>query len=117
MTLAANNPNGADYTIALGDVKMQPGASFALNFNASTGKITVENNDPGNNQYQVSVDRTNADGTRDSVTTDVGDNTGVGVVVDVGESWTGSSPPTVDTNTTVTLPPAPTIAYLPIVMN
>lgn len=117
MTLAANNPNGSDYTIGLGGVQMQPGASFALNFDASNGKITVENNDPSNNQYEVLVDRVNINGRKDSVTTTVGDNTGVGVVVDVGESWTGTSPPTVDTNTTVTLPPAPTTVYVPIVMN
>ena len=115
ITLAANNPTGADYTVSLSQAAMQTGSFVALSFDSATGHITVENNDPADNNYVVAIDRVNANGTRNTAGTVVSDGTGVGVIVDAGPSWSGDSSPTVTTNTTVTLPTAPNLIYLPMI--
>jgi CSLREA domain-containing protein/uncharacterized repeat protein (TIGR01451 family) len=117
LSLAISSQSGADYTVELSNLAVGSNESVALTFDEATGKLTVENNDSANNSYAIAVERINTDGSKDVYTNpSVSDGDGVGAIIDIGSGWNGSDAPTIEENTTPTLPPAWTdYLFLPLV--
>ncbi len=115
--MALTNPDGADYTFALEKIAVSPNHALALRFDASTNALLVENNDGNNGAYRVAIARLNQDGSTDTYVNDaVTDGAGVGIMIEVGDSWDGNSTPVTQTISRVTLlPDLTSLIYLPII--
>lgn len=88
---------------------------MALSIDAATGQAAVENNSASNGSYAVAVERINQDGSTNVYeNAAVDDGAGVGVVIDVGPTWNGSTPPATQTIITPTLTPNARI-FLPLI--
>jgi hypothetical protein len=115
LSLAVNNPNGADYSFRIDKIALNPEESVALWFDPTTNRVSVENNDAANNSYSVAVVRTESNGNQNTYEGQFSDNDGVGVTINVGSDWDGTTPPAAEPVQTPTLPQIRRTYYLPIV--
>jgi hypothetical protein len=115
LNLAVSNPDGSDFALIVENLAVNPQESVALSVNPTTGQVTVENNSASNSAYAITVERINQDGTTDTYENPaVTDGAGVGVIIDAGPGWDGSTPPAVETITEPTLPSSARV-FLPVV--
>ena len=72
---------------------MPSGRSLAVSIDPTTGKLTIQNDDPANDSYSLNVSRTNLNGSKTTYRFNlVSDGAGAGAIVDLGTTWTGGAP-------------------------
>ncbi|MBP9070718.1 MAG: DUF11 domain-containing protein [Caldilineaceae bacterium] len=104
ISMAINNPQGADFDVKLTGLDVAAGYSVALGFDRATATLRVENNDPADNSFSVTVERLNQTGVADQAAVTTSDDGSVGAVLALGSEWDGSQSPPLQPNTTPTLP-------------
>jgi hypothetical protein len=99
--MAISQNGRPDYTFEIGGAQMPSGRNLAVGIDPVTGKLTVENDNPASDSYNYSVERINLDGSKTSYSGSTSDGAGVGVLIDLGSSWTGGEPSIVQNSTLV----------------
>ncbi len=91
--MAVSQRNAPDYTFKVDGGDLPSGRSLTAALDPTTGKLSIENDDPASNSYSLDVEKINLDGSKLTYHSDViTDGTGVGAVLDLGSSWITGTP-------------------------
>ena len=103
LSLAINNPQGADFSMALSGMDLAAGYAAALIFDTSASRVVVENNDTATNFYTITAERLNPTGVANEASVAANDAEAVGTILSLGPEWDGVAAPPSQPNTNLTL--------------
>ena len=94
LSMAVSRSGAPDYAFKVTGAEVAQGRSLGVSIDVETGRLIVENDDPAENSYSLTVERLDTDNTKLAYTfsslSDEGSDEGE--YINLGETWTGGSP-------------------------
>ncbi|WP_320042293.1 LamG-like jellyroll fold domain-containing protein [uncultured Desulfobacter sp.] len=94
LSMAVSRSGAPDYAFKVTGAEVAQGRSLGVSIDVDTGRLIVENDDPAENSYSLTVERLDTDNTKLTYTfsslSDEGSEEGE--YINLGETWTGGSP-------------------------
>ena len=94
LSMAVSRNGAPDYSFKVTGAQVAQGSSLSVALDVETGKLSIENDDPAENSYNLEVERLDTNNSRltyafTSLSDEGSDD---GESVDLGENWTGGAP-------------------------
>lgn len=91
--MAISQNGKPDFSFEISGAQMPSGRTLSVAIDPATGKLSVENDDPASNTYNLNVERINLDGSKTTYSGPVSESAAMGTTVDLGPDWNGGQLP------------------------